>query len=465
MPDGEVTFRTRATTWTNPSLEGDAIVAPSDALRRGRNVLAVSVHNQSERSSDICLGVRLRVTEAEVRPNALYLTWQRDPTTTMTVQWHGDEGEPEPESERGTRLEYRVSDSERWRSAAPTVRAMAYTGRPVYAAELTGLEPGSTNAFRIRHAEGRGRSASYTFRTMPKRAEASRPVRIAIGGDVRHRQEWMERTNREAVRFDPDFIVWGGDLAYADGREDRLDRWDEFFDACLNTLVTEDGRMVPIVVGIGNHEVLGGYYWGQGRGRENYENTDAFRERVAPYFYTMFAFPGHPGYGVLDFGRYLSILMLDTDHSGPVEGVQTEWLRERLAEREGFTHILPVYHVPAYPSVRSLQGGVSTRVREHWVPLFEAAGVRVAFEQHDHTYKRTVPIREGKPDARGITYVGDGSWGVGVRETHNVAETWYLERAESQRHFILLTIAGERLDLKAINEHGGLIDHVVIDAD
>ncbi|MCH8508279.1 MAG: metallophosphoesterase family protein [Phycisphaerales bacterium] len=457
MPEGDVGFGTRTTSWTNPSIETDAIEADGSLLRRGRNVLAVSVHNQSANSSDICLGVRLRAVEAEVPPRAMYLTWRRDPTTTMVVQWHGEPGDAMPS------LAYRARGAESWRTARPEVQPMAYTGRPVYTAELTGLEPGSKHEFRIVHAGDRGRSGVYLFRTMP--AEAERPIRLAIGGDVRHRQSWMERTNRQAVRFDPDLIVWGGDLAYADGREDRLDRWDEFFEACMNTLVTESGRVVPIVVGIGNHEVLGGYYWGSQRGREAYEDTDAFRESIAPYFYSMFAFPGHPGYGVLDFGSYLSLFLLDTDHSGPVEGTQTEWLAERLAERAGrFTHVIPVYHVPAYPSVRSFTGGTTTRVREHWSPLFEKHGVRVAFENHDHAYKRTVPIRAGEPHEGGVVYIGDGAWGVGVRAVHDAAETWYLERSASERHLILLTIAGEHLDLKVINEDGGLIDHTVLPA-
>jgi hypothetical protein len=58
-------------------------------------------------------------------------------------------------------------------------------------------------------------------------------------------------------------------------------------------------------------------------------------------------------------------------------------------------HLFPVYHVPGYPSVRAFDGATSAQVREHWAPLFERAGVRVAFENHDHAYKRTHPIRAG----------------------------------------------------------------------
>ena len=33
------------------------------------------------------------IDDAPFQPNTLFLTWQRDPTTTMTVQWLGASGE------------------------------------------------------------------------------------------------------------------------------------------------------------------------------------------------------------------------------------------------------------------------------------------------------------------------------------------------------------------------------------
>jgi len=88
---------------------------------------------------------------------------------------------------------------------------------------------------------------------------------------------------------------------------------------------------------------------------------------VAPHFYQLFAFPGHPGYNVLDIGDYLSLIILDSDHSHPIEGGQTEWLENVLLERAGGKrHLMPVYHVPAWPSHRPFDGRVSVRVRENW---------------------------------------------------------------------------------------------------
>ena len=101
----------------------------------------------------------------------------------------------------------------------------------------------------------------------------------------------------------------------------------------------------------------------------------------------------------MDFGGYLSVLLLDTDHSGPIDGAQTSWLARTLAERRNGPHVFPSYPVPASPSVRNPEGDTHRRVRQHGVPLFEENGLKLDFEAHDHVYKRTFPIRQGQATA------------------------------------------------------------------
>jgi acid phosphatase type 7 len=377
-------------------------------------------------------------------PLGLLLTWQSDPLTTMTIDWHTEEEGPP------AALEFRSVGQTDWRSGpAPASSPFPHSGRFIHRVELTGLEPGTTYEFRV--SEG-GRI--YRFRTMPR--DLSRPLRFATGGDVRHSQAMMERTNRALLPYDPDFIVWGGDLAYADGRPDRVERWYEFMDAIKRTLVTVDGRVIPILAAIGNHEVRGGYW----HNSDEYAPGEAWQREFAPFYYSLFAFPGHPGYGALDFGDYLSIVLLDTDHSGPIEGEQTAWLDRILGERREVPHVFPTYHVPAYPSVRNPEGSGHQRVREHWVPLFERHGLRLVFEAHDHAYKRTHPIREGRVHPGGVVYVGDGAWGVSTREigrSHREG-MWYLDQGHADRHFILVTLHGPHQHLLVVNEDGRVID-------
>ncbi len=450
MPEGPVTFETAATGFTNPWETQDLLLIDNPPLVQGTNILAVSLHNNNTSSSDICLGLRVSLIEPVVEPLAFYLTWQQDPTTTMTIQWH-TEG-----VEAGTVI-YGDADGQKL-GEKDTVQSQPIPGIPrwVHTVELTDLQPDAEYTFRFSaHAS----SSVYRFRTMP--ATLDRPVRLAIGGDVRHRQSWMEEVNRIAMRYDLDAIVWGGDLAYADGLVRRWYRWDEFFDAMKNTLVDESGRVVPVLMGIGNHEVKQGYFFRHAEEEDPVVLTDAFRNEIAPFYYSMFAFPGHPGYGVLDVSDYLSIILLDTDHSTPVAGPQTEWFEEVLRARTDILHVLPVYHVPAYPSHRSFSGRVSVRVREHWVPLMERYGIQVAFENHDHTYKRTVPLRNGEEAADGIIYIGDGAWGVGERVPRTPEEEWYLARSSAIRHFLLVTLSEHQRDIKVMTRNGNLLDHIV----
>jgi len=375
-------------------------------------------------------------------PPGLFLTWQQDPTTTMTIDWHTeDDGAP-------STLRYREADDEDWRDAEGASHPFPYSDRTIHRVELTGLSPNSEYVFELA-----GFTRALRFRTMP--ATLTEPLRIAIGGDVRHEQAWMEKTNRAAMARDPHFIVWGGDLAYADADPRKVYRWYEFYDAIINTLITPEGRVVPIVVALGNHEV----FW-----RPRHENEPEFLEKhdyanhEAVFFYDLFAFPERPGYATLDFGNYLSLIILNSDHGAEIPGEQADWLADRLAERAHMLHVVPIYHVPAYPSVRDFDGWASPEIREHWVPHFERHGVRVAFEHHDHAYKRTYPIREGKVDDQGIVFIGDGNWGVGIRNIHDVDETWYLTRAEELRHFILMTLQGREQHFLMVDEDGQVFD-------
>jgi hypothetical protein len=371
-------------------------------------------------------------------PPALYLTWQRDPTTTMTVHWHTMD-------EAKTELYFRAAGSTNtWTTAAGSSRPLPASVRTVHTVELTRLSPRTDYEFCFWPGE-----RVFKFRTMPK--DLSQPVRFVEGGDVYHERKWMDAMNELAGRLDPAFAVIGGDLAYAFGgtnRNERMERWDAYFDSWKQKARTPDGRLVPMIVTIGNHEVLGS--WNQTPDR-------------APAYYALFSMPGPQGYNALDFGKYLSLLLLDSAHTQPIEGAQTDWLKRALASRRKVPHVFPVYHVPAWPSFRSDEAGESSKlnqkVRQHWCPLFERYGVKVAFEHHDHTFKRTHPIRDGKINPKGVTYLGDGAWGVNLRKPDSNPR-WYLAKAGQIRHFFLVTLYPEARHILAINESGAVFDEV-----
>lgn len=240
--------------------------------------------------------------EDEWTPNGIIATFVDDPLRNAVIDWHYRTDDHEPA------FVFRARGSnDDWQPAeAATERFPFSRTRSFSRVHLTDLEPGGEYEFRF----GEG-SKTYWLRMLPDSIDE--PLVLAVGGDTMHNARDFGEVNQRAMAYDPDLVIWGGDLAYADGREDRRGRWYDWLNTKQNTLIDESGRVVPIVVAIGNHEVRGGYYGGGGRSSDAYEDTDEFRLEISPYFYRMFAFPGHPGYGVLDFADYLSLVILDTD--------------------------------------------------------------------------------------------------------------------------------------------------------
>ena len=373
-------------------------------------------------------------------PPALYLQWQRDPTSTMTIHWHTEKPAP-------TTLEFRADGTNAWHKTSGSSVPMPddSSGRTIHTVELTGLSADATYWFRFDNG-----AREYKFRTMPQ--TLSSPVRFVSAGDMYHTREMMDEMNKLGAKYDPAFIIMGGDLAYTNDRTNQLEkvsRWYDLFDSWKHLAVAPDGRLIPLLVVIGNHEVKG--FWHQ-------------TEAQAVGFYSLFSMPGKQGYNVLDFGDYMSLLLLDSGHTRPVAGAQADWLSVTLSKRKKVPHVFPVYHVPAYPSARPFEGGengdISEAIRKHWSPLFDRHGLKIAFENHEHTFKRTHPIRGNKVDPNGVVYLGDGAWGVRVRNPHPVDSTWYLAKAAAVRHFYLVTLFPDARHILAINNEGAVFDEL-----
>jgi hypothetical protein len=363
-------------------------------------------------------------------PSTLFLTWQRDPTTTMTVQWVGTRGET-----ADTTVSYvplKADKDTPWSKQATAADPYPMTDFKVFRAELTGLSPGTDYQFRI----GRN-SPVYRFRTMP--AKATDTIHFISGGDCGVNPHAVAN-NVQAARQDPMFAVVGGDLGYDDGKSVATSL--AFIRNYSQHMICRDGRLIPMVVCIGNHEVDGGYNKPRAK---------------APFFYALFdgLFP-ETGYATLDFGDYLSLVLLDTGHTSQIAGAQTDWLEKTLKERAEHPHVIVVNHVPAYPSVRREdQAGIGNR--KWWVPLFEKYRVPVLLEHHDHAYKRTKPLLNGLADDNGVLYLGDGSWGR-LRTPHTPEQLSYLARTSRDYHLSLHRLQGDERFHLALDEFGRVMD-------
>jgi hypothetical protein len=408
--------------------------------------------------------------EKKFKPDTLFLTWQQDPTTTMTIQWIGkakDVGEatilyrdrgkgdgwvigptaataPFPVVETASLKPEKGADPDLPKPVEPSPDKVLpkYTGPTdltVFRAELNKLSPGTEYEFTI------GLNApTWRFRTMP--AKATKGFHFISGGDAgtdRH----AVANNKVAANQDPMFVLIAGDLGYDNGVNGETAL--QFIRNYAATMTDSQGRLIPLVTCLGNHEVRGSY---------------AKTLKDATFFTPLFGgLYSDTGYATLDFGDYLSLILLDSGHCSPIGGEQTAWLEKQLKDRTGRPHVMAVTHVPCYPSYRVPEGkggkfGTGEEQRKHWCPLFDKYGVDIVLEHHDHTFKRTRPLTDGKVDeATGITYLGDGSWGkLRIPKTPEMRS--YLEEVSGSYHVTLHRLEAEQRFHLALGETGKVMD-------
>lgn len=218
-------------------------------------------------------------------------------------------------------------------------------------------------------------------------------------------------------------FLLGGDYASAVFGPSDYAKWDQWLDVYRRTMVSKKGHLIPFVMAIGNHEVIGGY--GQPK-------------RQVPFFFHYFCQGDtQKSYFSLPFGEDVRLFVLDSGHTEKHDGEQLAWLQAELMNSQSCPIKLALYHVPLYPSIRFTEKGLAYRAfvrmlsamkvdnpavrlfsyaslqgKKHWLPLFDRHGMTVAFEHHDQTLKRTKLLRGGKPHPQGTLYLGDGGWGA-----------------------------------------------------
>ncbi len=323
----------------------------------------------------------------------------------------------------------------------------------VYRFELRDLEPGASYDFETL-LDGRPVGRARSFRTVPTQG----PLRLAVGGDV-GAEPLSLALLAQAARQSPHLLAIGGDLAYANGLTSNWPRWRAWLEHVTEALVTPDGHTVPLVLAIGNHEV--------NVGRTGGVPESAPDEEKAPFYFALFAQNQNGGGsrkdgGATYFRRGLgsvgALYVLDSDHLVPYED-QAVWLAERMAENVGLPTRLALYHVPLYPAHRSYEG--SADGRDAWEETFHKGRLTAAFENHDHVFKRSHPIRLGEivGAGEGVLYLGDGCMGQDAR-TVDLEERWYLARSASEPHFWTAELSSEGATFRALDEEGRLLDLV-----
>lgn len=381
--------------------------------------------------------------KASLAEDTVYLTWKKSPSTTMTIQCVEESSLP------NISFQYALKkDNIEWREVySQKISFPFFPYYSIYSTEITSLMPNTEYFFKIVDSE-----KIYQFKTAP--TELNKEIHFVVGGDMYHDDiKFMIKTSEQAAKTNPLFALIGGDIAYAVqspfNSKQKIGRWIDWLKTWHDTMKTPEGNLVPVITAIGNHDIPG-----------EYNQTP----KQAAVFSALFPMPGKQVYNVLDFSDYLSIFILDSGHANKIGGPQTNWLKKVLEKRDHVRYKMAIYHVPAYPSVRTFQNSISSTIRRYWVPLFEKKGIQTVFENHDHAYKRTFPLLKNKvsPKGKGVVYLGDGSWGVEKpRISFTKRKRFYINRFISARHFIKVSLTSTEQRFISISDEGLILDEYI----
>ena len=391
----------------------------------------------------IVVVVSLRVFVSPVgHLSYVMLTWRSEDTSTTTTVLYQTRDNPtvskvyfDTERRGGLLSKYRFYEIGR-------ADHFTETQRTIHTVELTGLKPKTDYYFTIADENG-PRGGEFAFRTLP--ADNS-PIRIVVGGDM-DITAMARKVSAVAAGLNPDLAIIGGDLAYAHGKISKASDWDEWLDNWSELMVTTDGRLIPIIAAIGNHEI------------NSLETQSAYDK--APFF-TRYLNQDDVNFSYFTrkLGANLSLLVLDSNHLHAAGAAQRTWIEQQLKKYRNLAYRIAVYHRPLYPGglYPGVEPGPALDLTEQWLDLFDRYRLTIGLENHFHVYKRSKSLfqRAVSENDQGTVYLGDGAWGTDPREVVN--DLWYLVRADSKNHFWVLDVDHSAIEFRAVDSNGDVFD-------
>ncbi|MHA1731969.1 MAG: purple acid phosphatase family protein [Promethearchaeota archaeon] len=365
-----------------------------------------------------------------------YLSWTRDPQTTMTIAWelkasgqyevqYGVDPAKLDQSIQATRLEKRDDD-----------------GYYHYIATITGLSPGRRYYYRVPGVM----DAQAAFKTAPDSATGN--FTFILYGDSRETQKIGDNQHIALVeqilkRVDVStisFVVNTGDTAYA---HDHVRSWNLHFLA-IRGLATR----APYFVASGNHE------WNTGNPQDQvgqpanliqeFPAEDRPSEDIGGLNETSFAF----GYGCAYF------IFIGYPHEGHLGyDAVNQWLNQQLAiGNSSYKFTFVSFHRPPFDR-REHSYNDATDIIEHQAKMLHMGGVDAVFNGHNHVLAEE-EIRwdpsGNDPTARNVTYIISGGGGATLRQpkygswANNYSQGFYGRTvyASSVYHFFVVEVDG-----------------------
>ncbi len=311
-----------------------------------------------------------------------------------------------------------------WRTSRPVkgtvVAKPRGRGKAVRAAET---EPAVTHELRL---ENLAPAAAYTYQASPPGVsgtfstapEGGDSVTFVVYGDTRSRSDKHKKVADAIAGEEAAFVIHTGDIV-ADGRKDE--QWPaQFFLPAASFL-----RRFALFTVIGNHE------------------------QDSPLYYEYFSLPGNETWYSFDWAHAHFAFIEPRFHEIAPGSEQYAWLESDLASSKARWKFVVVH----YPFLSSGPHGGSKELRDALHPLFAEQGVDMVFAGHDHIYERTPPVVSGKGSP--VVYIVSGGGGAPL---YSGARSSWSARFAAELHYIVISIHGDELSLRALRPDGTVID-------
>ncbi len=457
-----------------------------DVANTSRCILFISVS---------ILFVGCEKNDYSVNQTIVYSQLSQDPTRELIISWITKD------SKQSKNFRYKQVNEIKFTYINPQKKEIPKRGDlNLYTVYITDLLPGTEYMFQVA-----GEDIIRRTKTLPSKIPDD-GIKVGFAGDAHFEGKGHNKYDllTRAMSINGiDILVGKGDYVDCEGiiGLEQTNRWIGFLDMLDRSLSQVGGNFfyVPMILAVGNHETT----------PDN--GTDPEAARYLRFFFDNPSKlePLGKNYGAVKIGDYLQLIILDSWHTSYPGGEQKKWLSKVIDN--SVLHSVPIMHVSPFPTYRHPNVEVSVSIRKEWFEiLYNAGNIRIAFDSHEHSWKRTVSLGIAnkipnhhaneadigffylgnstyitKSDP-GIIFFGDGSWGSDSRSRWNPSTTWYLKDTQDRlnvyktghsgishendgkiagsfwEHIYIAIFKSHQIEVKSINPAGQIFNEIIV---
>lgn len=387
-------------------------------------------------------------------PFAVHMTWQQDPSSTISFSWATADTNVEaykpwvwvvPKAELA---DGKMPYFSEWVAAGDGIAyQLSVNGVAIeddmyvnWTVEVTGLEPKTEYVYRVGTWAGfdeeTGRfdtpelSEMLSFTTGVPKGERA-PFKFVMAGDSRGGTDAIRQNIERMKTAEVGMWFFNGDMTNGGTPKEWMDWWDAM------EPLTRERVFMPVQ---GNHEIFADVYYNQfALPVMGAELPDELAE----------------GAWSIDYGN-VHFIGLNSNTKSLAEE-QLDWLEadlEQASSDPDTDFIIAMMHHPTY-SASTVHGSTSW-VQQTFLPLFEKYSVDFVFAGHDHVYERTVPVRGDAQvaDGEGTVYVVAGGF---FSPPYKNGKKWFTDVSVhgDPGNWVVVEVDGKTLTLTAYPTAGG----------